>query len=152
VSEINAPVTFTFPSSTLSFNPVFPGTADYYWLTNVVGLDQAPLRVTQDDKPQAPGAILHTSIRGPRHITIEGLVVANSSVANRNTKCDSLRAALEAIENADGTWAWTPTGQTSHSVTVRCDIPIVYSGGQGGGPKSFIFGLVAANPTITIAS
>jgi hypothetical protein len=150
MSEINAPATLTTPAGTVSFNPASP-TSNYYFLTNVDGLDQAPVRATVDDKPQADGGILYTSLRGARHITIEGLVVSASGVSNRGTMCDALLAALDSIVDADGSWAWTPSGQTEHALTVRGDVAVKYSGGGGGGPKSFIFGLVAADPTITIA-
>lgn len=144
MSEYGAPVTFTFPSSTLSFNPAAGG--DGFYLTNVTGLDQAPLRITQEDKAQTDGANLHPSFRGARHITVEGYVLPVAG-STRNAACDDLVEALEAIENADGTWAWTQTGDSGpRSVTVRCDVPVTFSGSL---PKSFIFGLVAADPTIS---
>lgn len=147
VSEINCPATLQTPIGTLSFNPTGPA-SDYYFFTAISGLDQAPLRTAFDPKPQAHGAIIHKFWRDARHITIEGLVVG-SSVANRNTSMDSLQSALEAIEQADGTYRWTPTGQGQKTLTVRCDQPVQYTGGLGGGPKNFIFGLIAANPVVS---
>lgn len=149
MSEINAPATLTTPGGTINFNPTAPA-IDYYWLTDVgPWYDQAPLRVTIDDKPQAPGGIGHETLRAVRHGTFEVLVVAGSGVATRGTMCDALLAALESIENADGTWTWTPTGQALKTLTCRCDVGVTYRGGQGGGPKIGVFGLYALNPAIT---
>ena len=61
---------------------------------------------------------------------------------------DILAAALDQILRADGTFAWTPPGQTEHSLTVRCDVPVSFTGSF---QKQFIFGLVAADPTVVVA-
>jgi hypothetical protein len=147
VSEFNCPASLQTPVGTISFNPTGVAT-DYYFFTSIAGLDQAGLRTSFDPKPQAHGVIVHPTLRDARHITYEGLVVA-SSVSNRNSMMDSLVAALESIEAQDGTYRWTPTGQSQKTLTVRCDQPIVYSGGLGGGPKIFVFGLIAPNPAIS---
>jgi hypothetical protein len=145
VSEINAPASLSTPGGTISFNAT--GSATYYFFTALSGLDQAPLRVTIDPKPQAAGAILHPFLRDARHATFEGLVVADST-STRNTMCDALVAALESIEQADGTYSWTPTGQSTKTLTVRCDIPVSFPESRGPAVKTFMFGLVAANPVI----
>ena len=61
---------------------------------------------------------------------------------------DALVAALDAILRADGTFTWTPPGQTAHSLTVRCDVPATFTGSYR---KEFMFGLVAADPDIAVA-
>jgi hypothetical protein len=149
-AETNAAATLTTPGGIISFNPAFGATVDYYWLTDLNGLAQAPLRTARDPKPQAPGTILHPSLRNERLITVTGLVVAASGTPTRTAMCNALIAALESIESADGVWAWTDSTGASHSVAVRSDIAVDYTNGPGGppGPKQFIFGLVAADPAI----
>jgi hypothetical protein len=141
MSEFFAPATLTTPGGTLTFNP---SSGDGYYVSNITGLDQAPIRAPIDDKPQTDGGIVHDFFKGPRHITIEGLVVASSASA-RNTSTDSLVTALDSILRADGTWTWTPSGQSLKTLTVRCDVPVSFPGAF---LKRFIFGLVAANPVI----
>jgi hypothetical protein len=143
VSEINAPATLTTPGGVILFND-YSGSA-YYHFTDVQGLDQAPLRISRDKKPQAPGAIVHKTLQDARTPTFAGTVVA-TSVAQRNTMTQALITALESIENADGTYVWTPTGLAAKTLTVRCDINVTYTGKL---VKDFAFGLVAANPAIT---
>jgi hypothetical protein len=140
-----------------------PGTVDFYGnlrdsggsglvLTNVEGIGQAPIRAPIDDAPQADGGIVHAFHYGPRHLTLDGLVLPlghdDAAKAALWSAMDGLVAALDAILRADGTFAWTPPGQTAHSLTVRCDVPVAFSGTF---QKTFIFGLVAADPTIAVA-
>lgn len=112
------------------------------------GLDMAPIRATIDDKPVSDGGIWHRFFLAAREITLGGNLIFGA-FTERNTLQDNLLAALESIRQdpaVTGTYQWTPTGKTLHSVTVRCDIPVVYTGLRG-----YQFGLVAADPTITIA-
>lgn len=146
--ETNAPATLTTPFGVISFNPTSPAT-DYYWITDLSGLGQAPLRTSRDPKPQAHGTIQHAAWRNERLVTVTGLVVA-SSLSSRTTLSYALTHALESIEQADGTWAWTDSAG-AHSLTVRSDIAVDFTNGPGGppGPKQFVFGLVAADPAIS---
>jgi hypothetical protein len=143
MAEFSAPATLVTPAGTIAFNPAAGG--DGYYLTAVHGLGQAPLRATVDDKPQAAGGIVHPFLRGARRITAEGFIlpVVGSGLV---TAMDALTAALESIEQADGTWSWTPTGGSAKSLTVRCEIAVDYDSAR---PKTFAFGLVAGDPTIT---
>lgn len=148
MSEVNAPATLTPPvASAITFN----GTSgDVYWLTNVTGLDGAPRRVTVEDKPRTDGGIWKPAPMGGRHIVIEGLLVPSDGTASaRNTMADSLIDAVdEMFDTATGTWAWTPSGQTAHSIEVYGEMPVQITGSY---VKSFIFGLYAPDPTITVA-
>jgi len=146
MAEINAPATLVTPAGTISFNPTTPAT-DYYWLTDVQGLDGVALRAPIDNLPQADGGLVHDFLKEVRHVTIEGMVVF-SNAATRNAMCDALVAALDALQAADGTFSWTPTGQSTKSLTVRCDQQITGFRGTGFAPKQFMFGLVAADPAI----
>ena len=121
--------------------------ADGYHLAALTGIDQAPIRAPIDNAPQTDGGIVHRFFYGPRHLTVEGVVLA-SSRADLNTRSDALIAALDAILRADGTFAWTPPGLTERALTVRCDVPVTFTGRIR---RDFIFGLVAANPEPTIA-
>lgn len=91
---------------------------------------------------------MHKFLRDARHITIEGVVIGTSA-SNRNTMCDALVTALEAIEQADGTYTWTSDG-ADNSLTVRSEVPVVFSGSEGPLLKRFSFGLIAADPEITV--
>lgn len=145
MAEFSAVHTLTTPGVDITFNS---GT-DVYYITGITGLDGAPIRAPIDDSPQTDGGIIHDFFYGPRHFTIEGLLLPDGlSVATRNTMEANLLSALDAILRADGTWAWTPTGQAARSLTVRCDVPAQFSTWAGNPMvKAFIFGLVAADPT-----
>jgi hypothetical protein len=121
-------------------------------LATVDGIAQAPIRAPVDDAPQTDGGIVHQFFYGPRHLTVEGFVLPfaydTSHAATLWATMDSLEQALGQILRADGTFSWTPPGQTAHSLTVRCDVPVSFTGAF---QKGFIFGLVAADPTVTVA-
>jgi len=151
MANYSAVFTLTTPASTLTLNA---SSGDTYLLdpTLCSGLDMAPLRTPIDDKPQAHGGIVHNFWKGARHVTLSGLLYVVSAstdsgvAAARNTLEDGLVAALESILQADGTLQFTPSGGSSRSLTVRCDVPVTYSGGF---VKNFVFGLVAANPVFS---
>jgi hypothetical protein len=145
MAETGAVYTLTTPGVDITFNS---GT-DIYRILDIVGLDQAPIRAPVDDSPQTDGGIIHSFYYGPRHFTVEGVLLpGDATPTTRNTMEANLISSLEAILRADGTWAWTPTGQSARSLTVRCDVPVQYAPYQGHRyVKAFIFGLVAADPT-----
>ncbi len=136
------------PGGTIDFNDS-SGDAYENDPTQCAGLGQAPLRVTIDDAPQTDGGIGHPVFRATRRITIGGTMIIRSSgtdsgiVSARTTMIDNLVAALESIENADGTLSWDSGGK---SLTVRCEIPFDPTGAM---EKAYLFGLYALNPTIT---
>lgn len=146
--EYGASATLTTPGGTLTFNAA---TGDTLWLdpSQSSGLDQAPLRTPIDKKPGAPGGIVFPFLRDARHVTLGGELFIRSSgtetgyVTARNALEQTIRAALESIEDADGTFAITPTGLSTMSLTVRCDVPVTFAGLL---VKTFLFGLVAADP------
>lgn len=145
MAEISAVYTLTTPGVDVTFNS---GT-DVYRITSLEGLDQAPIRASVDDSPQTDGGIVHDFFYGARYVTVEGLLLPGDGAAGtRNTMEANLIASLEAILRADGTLAWTPTGQSARSLTVRCFQPARFGPWQGFPHyKTFIFGLVAADPT-----
>ena len=124
------------------------GTGDEYFVTNIIGLDGAPIRAPVDDAPQTDGGIVHSFFLGPRHVTVEGLLICRTgSVAARNILEANLLSALFSCLRNDATWSWTPTGLGTRNLTVRNDLACSFTGSSlGEFVKSFSFGLVAANP------
>lgn len=141
--EWNAPATLTTPGGTITFNAATKPTY-YNDASRCSGLDMAPVRATVEDKPTSDGGIVHNAYLGPRHITIGGQLVVDT-LADRATLMDNLITALVSILRADGTYAWTPTTGGSRSISVRCEVPVTYDGFF---QKGYLFGLVAADPTI----
>jgi hypothetical protein len=91
--------------------------------------------------------------RDGRHPVWEGQILvapdtAWNQVVQRNTMGQDLEDALESIaqeRDIVGTYSWTPSGLGMKNLTVRNDIAINFTGKL---VKSFVFGLVAANPEI----
>lgn len=134
----------TTPWGTITFNPTAGGNG-YYIDQPISGLGQAPLRITVDDKPQAPGGIVHPPKRGARHLSVPGFIlpiVGSAAV----TLMKNLESALESIEGVDGTWAWTGSDSVAQILTVQGEIAVDFTDAR---PKRFLFGLVAADPTIS---
>lgn len=150
MSDVAVVYTLTTPGPDITFNNgALPSYQDFYFITGIRGLDGAPMRTPQDDKPQAHGGLVHKFWKGARHIVIEGeYLVQSTRVDNtvqtiRNGMDATLFSALEAIIQADGTLAWTPAGQAARSLTVRYEVPLETDGVE---QKTFTFGLYAANP------
>jgi hypothetical protein len=144
MAELSAVYTLTTPGPDITFN----SGSDLYWLSEITGLDMAPVRAPIDNSPQTDGGIVHDFFYGPRHVVFRGLLVPGTNTpTNRNTMENNLISALESILRADGTLSWTPTGGSARSLTVRCDVPAQFSGGLSLSPREFIFGMIAADPT-----
>ena len=136
---------YSAPASlgSITFNA---GSGDEYLLdpASCAGLDMAPIRAPVDDKPQADGGLLFPFLLGPRRVTLGGwLVNRTGTAASRQTMEDNLISALTAIIASDGTFTITPVGSGAKSLTVRCEIPVLFAGPF---QKTFVFGLIAANP------
>lgn len=146
----NGTATLTTPAGTITFNAA-SGDTYFHDPTACAGLDMAPIRSEVDDKPQTDGGIVHDSYFGARHVTLGGVLVVRSSATESGAEIAraaleaSLEAKLTSIMRADGTYTWTEGGG-SRSITVRCDQPCVFTGGW---QKTYLFGLVAASPTIS---
>ena len=150
MAEYSAPASLITPVGTVVFNadttPTFLHDPD-----SCSGLDGAPARAAIYDKPVSDGGIWHRFFKAAREPTFGGLIDVDS-IADLSTLEASLLAACESIFGdpaITGTYEWTPTGLTLHSITVRCDILPTYSGPAYN--KKYSFGLVAIDPTITIA-
>jgi hypothetical protein len=128
---------------------------DKYWITNITGLDQAPLRTPQDFVPFGDGGLVYNFWKGSRHPVFEGVLITGSEgfaslgqavTIVQNTLEEDLITALESIIRADGTLSWTPTGGSPRSLTVRSEVPVEFTATDDYLMKHFVFGLVAANP------
>lgn len=152
MAESAAPQTLTTPTGTILFNQdiTVAGVANcMYWVENTEGLDDAPVRAPQEDRPRTPGGIIHDILDGARHITIEGYLyigpdTAYNQVVARNTMERDLRLVLRGARTADGSYSYSPTGLGTDVYTIRNDVPVTYPGKM---PKRFIFGMVAGDPT-----
>lgn len=155
MADVSVPYTLTTPANDIEFNNYGfdrfneAGGPNEYYITDIQGLDGAPLRTPVDNAPQTHGGLVHPFFKGPRVITIEGaLMIRSTRVGNavriiRNAMEADLFTALEAIIDADGTLAWTPAGEGARSLTVRNNLPLEFRGIE---VKTFTFGLIAANP------
>lgn len=150
MSDIAVHYALTTPGTDITFNDgVIPSFDDLYFITGIRGIDGAPLRTPQDDKPQAHGGLVHNFWKAARHVVIEGEYLVQSTRVDttvqtiRNQMDADLFAALEAIIQANGTLAWTPLGQGGRSLTVRYEVPLETDGVE---QKTFTFGLIAADP------
>lgn len=153
MSDVAVTYTLTTPGPDIVFNNgVVPSLTNIYYITNVKGLDGAPLRTPQDDKPQAHGGLGHKFWKGARHIVIEGSYLIQSTHRGvdvqlaRNVMDAALFAATESLIQADGTLQWMPAGQASRTLTVRLEQPLETDGVE---LKTWTFGLFAANPDWT---
>jgi hypothetical protein len=153
MADVAVLFTLTTPGGTILFNNgSLHTTTDLYWITEVGGLDGAPIRAPIDNRPLIDGGLVHNFFKGPRHVTVEGVIIVQSQPLGqacqtvRNTMENNLRVALESILQADGTLAWTPTGLGARSLTVRHDVPLEYRHVENYLLLSFTFGLVAATP------
>ena len=153
MADLSCVYTLATPGGTISFNDGDLHTLDdLYWIQTIQGLDGAPIRAPIDNAPQAHGGLVHAFWRGPRHITMEGVIFVQSiplggpCLTIRNAMEDALRVALESTHQANATLSWTPTGGSAKTLTVRNDIPVEYAPQENYAIVSFTFGLVAANP------
>lgn len=143
MAHYSTAATLTTPGPDISFNS---GSGDEYVHDpdRCSGLDMAPIRAVVDDAPQSPGGIVHPFWYGAWYFMLAGdLLNRTGTAAARNTMEENLRLALEAIMQADGTYSWTPDGQSARTLTVRCPLPLVVTGGFH---KKYVFTLVAATP------
>lgn len=155
MADIAAIYTLNVPAATdILFNNGDLGDGgDHYWLTNLEGLDGPPIRAPIDNRPQTDGGLVHDFYFGPRHVLVEGFFLIQSTdvqqqiLSIRNDMETALLAAHMDILRADGTWGWTPYGETARSLTVRGDVPVQYRHVDNFVTLAFAFGLVAADPT-----
>lgn len=136
------------PGGTLTFND---GAEDEYYLTDVQGIDAAPLRNPTDDAPQMDGAIVHDRFDSGMRPVLAGILMIRSTRIQvdvqtiRNQMELFLIEALRSIKIADGTLSWTPLGGSAQSLTVRIDVPLDIQYIDNYLNKQFTFGLISAS-------
>jgi hypothetical protein len=155
MADITVIYDLSTPGGTATFNNGTFGhgaSDDFLYLTDITGLDGAPLRTPVFDRPVTDGGIVLPFYKGAREIVFTGAVIVQSSQADvdiregRNDLEDDLLAKLDTIYQADGTLSWTPAGGSAKSLTVRNNVPVVYQYDSTFLFKTFTFGLIAANP------
>ena len=156
--DITVPYVFVTPARTITFNQTgldrfnSYGPDEYYLSEDTDGLDGPPLRTPTDNRPQTHGGLVHTRLKGPRPITMVGVLLTRSTrmsnssatMIRRNQMQSDLQDAIDSIMDADGTLTWTPSGLSQCQLTVRAHTPELKVAGVEW--PIFTFGLIAANP------
>src|SRR3990167_286210 len=149
MADVGVPYALATPARTIPFND---DSADQYYITEIGGLAVPTIRAPIDNVPLGDGGLVHDFWKGPRHLSIEGVLLIQSTrvqdtvVDIRNQMEDALVFVLESILRADGTLTYPPTGAGARSLTVRHDIPLEFRHVENYLLISFTFGLVAAEP------
>src|SRR5574338_1647449 len=150
MADVAADYSLSTPGGTIDFNTcVINDRGDCYFLTEVTGLDGAPIRNPQDNAPITDGGLIHDFYEGPLHPVMAGaLLIQSTQVGNtieslRNAMKEALKTALRSILRADGTLSWTEPGVGALSLPVRYEQPLEVVGSDS--PiQTFTFGLVSA--------
>lgn len=151
MADISVVHTFVTPAGTITFND---GADDEYYLGPIVGLDGTPARRVVDKTAYADGglpfkpAFLDIRFFQPTGtMMIRSTKVGTAKQTIRNSMAADLEEAYESTLNADGTWAFTPLGGASKTLTVRRDAQaIAFDYVDNYLNYDFSFGLVAVNP------
>jgi hypothetical protein len=150
MADISVPYTLTTPAGTITFND---GSADQFYITGETGLGTAPRRTPIDSVPFGDGALVHTFWKDARQVTIEGVFLVTSvpcgsaMVAIWNAMEEDLNDALESIGGGtDGTLAWTPSGLSARSLSVRHNVPMENPHLENFSLRGFNFGVIAGDP------
>lgn len=142
----SAPGTLVTPAHTIAFN-ADTGDAYMHDSDKCSGIAIPVARAAIDDRPQTHGAIVHPALLGGRRVTLGGDILPRAGgFPSRNAMMVTLGEALVSILAADGTYSFTLDGAT-YTFTVRCEITASFTGKA---IKSYLFGLVAADPTVTV--
>jgi hypothetical protein len=155
MADVGVVYTLTTPGPDIVFNQFtdpFEG-QDQYYITEIRGLSSPALRTPFDNVPLGDGGLIHDFWLGPRHIGVEGTVLVQSTpiqddiVVIRNGMEKDLADALESILRADGTFVFTPQGESQVSYTVRYEIGLEFVHTNNYLSLDFSFGLIAGNPS-----
>lgn len=129
--------TLTTAGPDLTFNAA---SGDLWFLDPAQCAWTPDVRLTVDDAPRSPGAIIFPPLKGAGHLRLGGrLLPATDTAAGRDTMAATMRAAADALMGADGTYTHPDRG----SLTVRLE---VYPGFGGAFRKEFVIVLIAADP------
>jgi hypothetical protein len=81
------------PAGNLTFN----GTGDGFYLTDVQGLDGAPLRKSSDPLPQTDASLVRRGVRSGKTVTLRGYILANGGFTVRRGLEDMMRGYLDRL-------------------------------------------------------
>lgn len=142
--EIGAPFVLTGPDGTrAAFNDITD--RDYVgMLSDVTGLDAPDIRESADDLVQMDGGIHGNFYYGRRPITLSGMLLNPVSIDDRNRRMTKIMRAARGLR-ADATLQWTLSGGQEQFVKVRLQQGPRF---EGAWQKTFLVGLVAADPRI----
>jgi hypothetical protein len=140
--EFGIPHAVATPAGVLTFNDY--ASSDYFRLTSIENADMPALRVPIEARPQRDGAFVFDGYRGAMTEVFHGEIVC-SSLTNRATKEDELRAKLNALLRGDGTWTWTPSGKAGRQRTVRLADSLLIRNADAI-RKEFQFALASGDP------
>lgn len=157
--DLGVPYELTTPGGTITFNA---GTVDEYHIAEIQGLSGAPIRAPIDDVPYGHGSLSHNFWRAGRHIVFDGHLLVTSVLCPSpsvvpiwNAMEEDLATALEsigALTTDTGTLAWTPTGLSPRTLTVRYEVQLECPADQNYMLRAFHFGLFADNPDWTLTT
>lgn len=150
MTDVAVPHVWVTPAGTITFND---DSANQFYIEEIEGLDGAPIRAPIDNRPQTDGGLVHDFFKGPRHFTVSGTLLIQSTriqtsiQAIRNQMEEDLFDAHASVQQADSTWSWTPLGLSARTLTgVRGDVPFTTRHIDNFLNVAFFFGLVAADP------
>ncbi len=155
MADLGVTYVLTTPGPDITFNQFtepFTG-HDQYYITDIRGLESPSLRTPQDPVPLGDGALIHDFFYGATHITIEGLIlvqstgVMNAIVVIRNSMTATLKSALNSMKSASGSLAFTPQGQAAQNITgLRYEVGLETAHQDNFNSIGFSFGLVTGTP------
>lgn len=155
MADIGVFYTLTTPGTDITFNQYTEPWIghDQFYITEIRGLESPSLRTPQDPVPLGDGALIHPFYYGATHITFEGFILINSTqimndvVVIRNSMTASLKSALDAIKDADGTLTWTPQGGSGQTINgLRYEVGLQTPHTSDYLMLEFSFGLVTGTP------
>ena len=156
MADVGVTYTLTTSGGTIIFNQFtdpFAG-QDQFYITEIRGLAAPALRTPFDNVALGDGGLIHDFWFGPRHIGVEGVVLVQSVrqeddiVQIRNDMEGDLTAALQSIIRVDGTFAFTPQGQSPVSYDVRYEVALEFIHTDNYHTLGFSFGLIAGDPGV----
>lgn len=154
MADVGVQYVLTTPDGTITFNQFtdpFNG-QDQFYLSEIRGLGAPALRTPFDNIPLGDGGLIHDFWKGPRHITMDGTILVQSTqvmdsiVVIRNSMEEDLTAALESILRANGTLVFTPQGLAQRTFTVNYEVPLEFVHSNNYLSLDFSFGLIAGEP------
>jgi hypothetical protein len=87
------PFTLVTPAGNITFN----AGGDGFYLSDIQGLDGAPLRKSSDPLPQTDASLVRRGVRSGKTVTLRGQILANGGFTVRRGLEDTLRGYLDRL-------------------------------------------------------